>query len=162
MTELTETLAQLRRYAERAAASAPSVSAWTVGDHIEHVLIVCGGFAVALVSGRVKRTSHDQTGADEKKNRLQAYSKRRVLDTGRIPRGTVTAPPAGEPKGGLDTGTLQRLMDKTEARLARAATVPETTLAHHPLLGELTRNEVFRFLDVHARHHMAIIDEILG
>jgi len=157
MTELTETMAQLRGYIKHAAAIEPGVSSWTVGDHVEHVLIVCGGFAVALVSGRAVPSS-----ADDETVRMQAYSKHRVLDTGSIPRGSVTAPPAGQPKGGLDADALHALSEKTSARLARAANVPETALAHHPLLGELTRDEVFRFLDVHARHHMAIMDDILS
>ncbi len=160
MTELTETMAQLRDYVEHASVHRPDISSWTVGDHVEHVLIVSGGFAVALVSGRAVPSPTDS--ADDKKVRMQAYSKHRVLDTGSIPRGSVTAPPAGQPKGGLDADALYALTEKTSARLARAANVPETALAHHPLLGELTRDEVFRFLDVHARHHMAIMDDILS
>jgi len=159
MTELSETLALCESMMDHADALAPEVSSWSVGQHLEHILIVASGFAVALASGRRPAPERRTSDAAE---REQRYSKQSVLVHGRIPRGTIKVPPAGEPSGALDSNALRRLLAKTESRLERSRQVPETTLAYHPLMGELTRNEVFRFLEVHTRHHLVIIDEILA
>ena len=126
-------------------------SGWSVSQHLEHICIVAGGFAVVLLTGRGPRLvpTHPEYRPE-------------VLNEGRIPRGKVKAPPVAQPTGIEDPDALTALLKKTHGRLKKAMSQPPDRSADHPLLGTFSRDEVFRFLVVHNAHHLAIIDDILG
>ena len=129
----------------------PAVSAWSVGDQIEHICMAAGGFAVVLITGRGPSFAGEHR--DQRK---------RVLVDGIIPRGVIKVPAAGEPQTGLSSDELGTMLKKTLSRLQKAASVPAEKTADHPLLGTLTRDEMLRFTEVHTAHHLEIIDEILA
>lgn len=127
-----------------------SVSSWSVGDHIEHACLAAGGLAVALCSGRSPAFSGGQSDWKE-----------HVLIEGTIPRGTIKAPAAAQPKTGLTAAQLHTMVRKTRERLVKASEVDSVRTANHPILGPMTRDEVLRFVEVHTRHHREIIADIL-
>lgn len=148
LAELEQSFGTMRLLIPHVDAMNTSVSGWTVGEHLEHVCTVAAGFGVVLISGR--GPSFEAT---------MPEFRDMVLVEGHIPRGKVKAPPAASPKGLESAESYVRMLDKTLARLQSAAQQPADRSADHPLLGTLGRDEVFRFLQVHTAHHLAIIDD---
>ena len=150
---------------ERAAApdqpgiAAPEVSAWSVREHLEHLLLsdrrVLGWVVEALATPNpeTREASPNEIG-------------RALLARGSIPRSRGPAPeftrPAGLESGDLRAGfeALCGLAAGFEPRLAQLDAC-RLTLPHH-VLGHFTPAEWLRFLHLHHRHHEAIIRDILA
>ena len=148
---LPDQFERLESLVSRADERNPAISAWSVGDQIEHICMAAGGFAVVLITGR----GPSFAGAHRDQ-------KHEVLVDGVIPRGVIKVPAAGEPKTGRSADELTAMLKKTWSRVEKAASVADDRTADHPLLGPLTRDEMLRFTEVHTDHHLRIIDEILG
>ncbi|MDE2664226.1 MAG: hypothetical protein OXI39_14665 [Gemmatimonadota bacterium] len=156
--------AGIRRCLERAAdvaqldIAAPEVSAWSVQDHLEHLLFSDRSVldwilnALARPNPVTREESPHEFGVA-------------LLARGSIPRGRGPAPdftlPDGMAPGELQTGfqALRELADGLKPRLAALDTCLHT-LPHH-VLGHFTPAEWLRFLHLHHRHHEAIIRDIL-
>jgi hypothetical protein len=77
---------------------------------------------------------------------------RRIIETGRMPRG-IKAPPTLQPRPGLD--------DRAEAEALRATVnyfgMHSGPLADHPLGGPIGRDAWDRFHAVHCAHHLSYL-----
>lgn len=135
---------------ENAAVSAPAVSGWSVGMHVQHCVLGTGVLLEALGDGRPPRRLLSPTPIGWL-----------VLLTGRIPRGRAKSPPAVVPEPPLPTEALLELVDRTEARLAGLDTIPDNAWVKHFVAGFLNKRRAVRFLAVHNAHHRAIIADIL-
>ena len=137
---------------------APAISAWSVRDHVEHLLLsdrkLLGWVVEALA------TPNPETREDSP-NEIG----RTLLARGSIPRGRGPAPdftlPAGLESGDLRAGfvALSGLAADLAPTLAELDAC-RLTLPHH-VLGHFTPAEWLRFLHLHHRHHDAIIADIL-
>ena len=143
----------------RLSVSAPDISAWSVQDHLEHLLFsdrkVLGWVveALALPNPEARAQSPRELGVA-------------LLARGSIPRGRGPAPdftlPTGLEPGGLRAAfrELRPLAVGLGERLAELDACLHT-LPHH-VLGHFTPAEWLRFLHLHHRHHDAIIRDILA
>lgn len=132
---------------------ARQVSHWSVGDHFEHVLMVNNLIADKLL-GR------DTTGQTREGINLIG---RIVLLTGFIPRGRAQAPQNLTPNGKVSLPDLiashrERLeqIDKSIDSMRQ-----DSVRFKHPVFGGLDKMQWLRFMEVHTRHHMKIVDDIL-
>ncbi|MYL07087.1 MAG: hypothetical protein F4012_09830 [Gemmatimonadales bacterium] len=157
--------AGIRRCLERAAdadrlgVSAPEISAWSVQDHLEHLLFSDRNVldwvveALARPNPETREQSPHEIGVA-------------LLARGSIPRGRGPAPdftlPAGLEGADLRAGfeALSGLATDLEPRLAELDAC-RLTLPHH-VLGHFTPAEWLRFLHLHHLHHEAIIRDILN
>ena len=145
----------------RLSRTAPQVSAWSIGAHLEHLLLsdrkVLGWIerAVALPA------SGSGNGSRGDRPRDIGIA---LLARGTIPRGRGPAPdfalPAGAGRNDLRRGfaSLQALVGGLADR-AEEVDACDRTLPHH-VLGHFTPTEWLRFLHLHHRHHEAIIRDI--
>ncbi len=148
------------------AAHAPEVSAWSVGRHLEHLLLsdrrIVGWLeGVGGGGGSGKRDRDADPG-----RRGPTLAGRLVLLTGFIPRGRGQAPdftmPADMSRDALENGframraRVASLEPRLDALAASRATLP------HPSLGLFTAPRWLRFAAVHHAHHEKIIRSILG
>lgn len=135
----------------------PSVSAWTVQQHLEHLwrvdrLIL--GWLAAVRDGQVETDGHGATVPGTVVMWLQ-----------RIPRGRGTAPDPTKPSGTTPEDIVEgfRGARNSAQRLApsldRLAADP-TTRRHH-LLGCFTPPQWMRFAHIHHVHHRRLIEDIL-
>jgi hypothetical protein len=141
------------------AAEAPTVSGWTVGAHLEHLLLSDTFIAEYL--------EHMAAGdADATSEGGPSFIGRVVLWTGRIPRGKARAPkrvlPSGLSRPDIEVG-LRNIRARYE-KLQNALPLLTASRAKrdHPILGPFTSRQWLRFVDIHHRHHGRIIQDILG
>lgn len=139
--------------------SAAAISAWSVQDHLEHLIFsdreVLGWVVEALGRPNPEAREHlpHEIGVS-----LLAY--------GSIPRGRGPAPeftqPAGLERADLQEG-LRELRGLSAGLASQAAELDACrhTLPHH-VLSHFTPSEWLRFLHLHHRHHEAIIRDILA
>lgn len=171
MSRLERAHARLRSALERAAATAADpaafgaradpVSAWSVGQHLEHLLlsdrrILSWVESVAAEEGSVGNAG--EAGAASWRGRL-------VLLTGFIPRGRGEAPDGTRPSG-RDREAVERGLREMAALAARLGSRLEPLAASparlpHPVLGAFTAAQWLRFAGVHHHHHEKIVRKIL-
>jgi len=136
--------------ADRADVRNPSVSAWSVGQQIEHCCLTMRSTAAAIRQGR------DQPALTA----LNAFG-RQVFRSGEIPRGRVQAP---GPVGVADTPspeTLRRSLAKARSAVETLDPSAKAGPFEHPFFGILDQAHSLRFIEIHNAHHLAIVRDIL-
>ena len=136
-----------------------AVSGWSCAQHLFHASLSCDlalRTALALHSWRSQFIVH----AGEP-NALA----REVFEQGGYPRGESEAPrmvqPPDEPDEDLLNGEMLRSRESLEAARALLAEISTATgRIPHPLLGALDALEWLRFARLHARHHLAILEDV--
>ena len=148
-------IAELLADTESHALTAPDISAWSVGQQLEHIGNVDG----AVLDGIDRLLDGDGTPG---RPTLPGWV---LLLTRRIPRGRAKAPEAMLPRHADIEQTIERAnetrrrLDEHLGRVRELARMRRTR--PHPILGGFSPRRWLRFLDVHERHHLAIIDDIL-
>ncbi len=127
-----------------------AVSAVAVGWHIEHTLLTINRIAGALQ-------------ASDPAQYRPAWSWLRLLvfGLGKFPRGRAQAPQAVLP-GTYDAASLGAHVARTQATLALLPMLAADRYFSHPYFGDLQLQSTGRFLEIHTRHHLAIIRDILA
>jgi len=126
------------------------VSNWSIGQQIEHVLKATSVFAILILRHRPS----DGTGA-------QHHLTQRLLQRGSFPRGLVQAPEVTLPASDPSEKGLTILLRKCRNRISRLSEVNIDSVAEHPYLGEMQRDEVIDFLSIHLKHHLSIMRDIV-
>lgn len=129
--------------------SAPAVSGWDVGQHVDHTLKVC-----ARIFGFVENDNAlDEPGINPRG--------RVVLFLGRIPRGRGKSP---EPVVGTvqSPEVLKQMLASVRQKAPRVSARPDSPskIFRHPYFGCLTARQALRFIEVHTNHHLKIIKSI--
>ncbi|MDX1396692.1 MAG: DinB family protein [Gemmatimonadota bacterium] len=139
------------------ATTAPDVSGWSVGRHIEHLRLAAAGIVRWIESTLDDPAGSPPSGSPSRTGRM-------VLLTGYIPRGRAKAPEPSVPGEEIPADLAARLdqlmeaVDRLEERLDEVH-ASESTF-EHPILGHFTPRQWLRFLDVHHRHHEKIVSDI--
>lgn len=137
----------------RLAAGQPRISAWSVSEHLDHILKV----AISIVR-RV-----NQPDAEEGKSGINILG-RAVLLSGWIPRGRGKSPErlVGTRVAATEIDAamarLEQLMDEVVLGTCDAS---RKRVVPHPIFGGLTPSQALRFTVVHTNHHLKIVEEIL-
>jgi hypothetical protein len=133
------------------------VSSWSVGDHLEHLMLADTGI-LNWLHRAAQGEALDTGGRPSKIGYV-------ILATGFIPRGKGTAPERTSPKH-LDRdvvlagfGRVRQLASELQQR------TPELRATRarwrHPVLGFLSTYQWVRFAHVHHRHHRKIMADIM-
>lgn len=131
--------------------TAPDVSEWSVGMHVQHSCMVTIGVCKFLA----------ESAPPAPRSRF-SLPRTIVFATGRIPRGRGKSPAAVLPDQDVLEEELERLLDESERRLAEARTLDSNAWFAHPVFGTLARDKALRFIEIHNRHHQRIIADILA
>ncbi len=144
---------------ERLARRDDGVSAWDVGQQVEHLARADSGIVKWVLA------TIDEPGRGQRTGRPSGAG-RAVLATGWIPRGRGRAPEGTVPGGLSEADLLGRLeavrATCEELRPRLRALQRSRRTREHPVLGHFTPAEWLRFLHVHHRHHDKIIRKILA
>lgn len=146
----TNTLDMIEERIPRLTASNPRVSAWSVGQQLHHVLLATNGIARALTDSVPGARRPDF-------NPLRWA----VLLAGDFPRGRGRAPKNAWPSDDVTEGELRGLLASGRDALDRAARAHPHAWWRHFAFGVMRRDAAIRFLHIHNRHHLKIVDEIL-
>ena len=130
--------------------SAASISNWTVGMQLHHALGATE--RIALV------TAESEPGAETQKFNL---ARSVVLLSGRIPRGRGKAPKESLPPEAPTEEELRRLVEGARAAWTKLEAADPACWWKHFMFGVLRRDQVQRFIGIHNRHHLLIIEDIL-
>jgi len=128
------------------------VSAWSVYKHVEHVLLTNSSILSAIERGDAPLKIEKRT--------FIGYV---VLLLGYIPRGRAKAPKEVEPLGKSKSDLQefnQELIGRLESLLNAPLNEPNKVIANHPYFGGLSKKQWIRFLVIHSRHHLKIIEKI--
>ena len=125
-----------------------SVSAASIGWHIEHILLTINKIAEAT------KTSD----ADNYKFVFKPL-KYFVYLTGKIPRGKAKNPKVVEPDF-FDENTLNVHLQKTKTINLELENIEKNKYFKHPFFGNLKLNDTIKFLEIHTMHHLKIINDI--
>lgn len=132
-----------------------AVSGWGVGEHVEHLLVTNRGIYM-LIEQLVD-------GSLDSGNR-PSLTGRLALAIGRIPRGRGKAPRITRPSGraAAEIRLLHAEVRDSYDRLGAQATALAAcrATAPHPYFGPFTPAMWLRFIDIHDRHHQAIIADL--
>lgn len=143
-------------------ACAPSVSEWSVANHLEHLLLAdrwMFGWIESVVGAEASDESADPSGSPSPLGYV-------VLSTGFIPRGRGRAPDRTCPSDLAVSEILagfRELRAQVEALEPRLGEVDALALTReHPVLGRFTPARWLRFAHVHHAHHEKIVRDILS
>lgn len=136
--------------------TAPGVSAWSVGQQVEHTLIATGMMLKA------PRAIHLGRGQDEAGPNPVGVM---VMRTERVRRGRAKAPENTQPAPAPSQEALQHVWARSKrSHDALGSVIGEIATAQgrleHPYLGWLNATEWLRIVRVHAEHHLRIIADI--
>jgi hypothetical protein len=146
-----QTLNKLNNYIPRCSVKNDKVSKWSVGMQIEHCLLGTRGICSALVN------SKPYTGKIKK-----GFVRRLILLTGIIPRGRGKSPTAVIPNDQTTESALRELLAEASLSAQKAAESDCDCWWKHFAFGVMKRDEALKFVEIHNKHHLKIVSDILS
>lgn len=150
MEELKKLLIVLENKIPNQEAINSLISKSSVGWHIEHSLLVMN-----LVIESVEKSNPD--------NYKRAFNFNRflVFTMNKIPRGKVRAPKAVQPKEDFTTDSLKIHLEKGKNNFEILNSLSANNYFEHPFMGNLNLKATIKFINLHTKHHLKIINQII-
>jgi hypothetical protein len=79
----------------------------------------------------------------------------------KIPRGKAKAPKVVQPKANLDNEGLLNHLSLTRNKIKTLETLSKDKYFNHPFFGDLKLGQSINFLEIHTKHHLNIIEDII-
>jgi hypothetical protein len=150
MTKLDELVNQLEANIKHLDKSNPEVSKANVGWHIEHTLLTLNGITSTLAKSNP---------ADYKWS--FNFMRMIVFTTKKIPRGRGKSPDVVVPKNENTVENLEKHIAKTKEKMKELKALSADKFFKHPYFGNLKRKPTMQFLEIHTKHHLDIILDIV-
>ena len=150
MNQLHNILLQLENQIPNLEKTNSKISKSTIGWQIDHCLLV--------VNGIIKQLEISNPADFQPK---WSFFKFLILTTGKIPRGKARAPKLVNP---MEVATAQELKTKIELakkNVLKLTSFPEGFFFKHPYFGDMNKKQTEKFLAIHTKHHLKIIQDIL-
>ncbi len=150
MQELSKLIKSLEEKIPMMDAANTQISSAKVGWHIQHSLLVVN----SIING-LKQS--DPNTYQWKFN----LNKTLIFTLGKIPRGKGKAPKVVQPKEEITKDTLLESVEKANISVAELNHVQKNQYFLHPYFGHLNLKPTIKFLKIHTKHHLKIINDIL-
>jgi hypothetical protein len=128
----------------------PIISSGNTGWHIEHSLKTIDQIVTAC-----KKSDSTTYRWKFKLNRFLIMD---VLH--KIPRGKAKAPKVVQPEGDISKESLQLHLEKVQQNLENWVDLNKNCYFTHPFFGSLNKKATEKFLVLHTKHHLQIIEDI--
>lgn len=128
---------------------ADAISKSSVGWHIEHLLLTINSII------KVLKNSHPEN--YKKKN---SFLKTIVFISKKIPRGKAKAPKFVTPST-FDAASLKIHVVSTKTNVEQLKNISLKHYFSHPYFGDLQLQKAIQFIQIHNKHHLKIIDDII-
>ena len=128
-----------------------AVSSGSVGWHIAHSLKTIDQIVMAC---KDSNPSEYQWHFNFKRFLFLSIAKK-------FPRGKARAPKIVRPEGEINQETLTLSLENLKANLMNWDSFDKNVHFPHPYFGVLNKKETEKFLELHTKHHLMIIDDIL-
>lgn len=150
MNKLSQLLEALKTYIPQGSVVNETVSASSIGWHIDHSLLVISQIIKAMEA------------SDPADYQFQLNMKRILAFTlNRFPRGAAKAPKAVKPVDTFDAAKTILAFDAINSRLKVLASLQPNQFFLHPFFGKLNQKAAIKMLGIHTDHHLRIIKDIL-
>lgn len=150
MRNIEKHLDELYNYVEQEYQLNTAVSSVNIGWHIEHSSLVI----IKIVESISK--------SDPNKYKWKFNIKRSfVFFLEKFPRGKAKAPDIVMPKQ-IEKTDFPALLIKTKEAIKKLDQVGHNQYFLHHVFGDLNKKNTFIMLDIHTRHHLAIVKDIIG
>jgi hypothetical protein len=151
VNDLQKTLLTLESYISKATISNEKVSNATVGWHIDHSLMV-----INKVLSQLEKS-------DEKDYKSNFNLKRFVIFLkGKMPIGVAKAPEAVKPTQVFNEAETLLFIEKAKNKVEMSMQLSKNKNFKHPFFGLLNTPQTLKFLNIHTKHHIQIIENILA
>ena len=150
MEKLLKQIKELEMHIPNYAKQQASVSSANVGWHIEHSLLVF----VTIISALENSDPAFYKGSFNM-NKFLVYA------LNKIPRGRGKAPKVVQPVGDMVPENVLPMVEKAIEKVNVLASLQKHHHFPHPYFGKLNLNETVKFLAIHTKHHLNIINDIL-
>jgi hypothetical protein len=144
-------LDRMREAIAHAEVVAPSVSAWSVGMHVNHCCLAMIGTCRVL----------EKSTAPPPPSRPPLI-RVVVFTTGRFIRGRAQSPERALPRADIPVAELTSLLEEAERQVAAAGNLEAGRWFKHFMFGVLKRDDALQFLRIHNRHHLRIVSDIVS
>ena len=148
--KLSEYITKLDAHIPKYLESNTKVSKSTIGWHIDHSLKVINNVIKTIEAS-------DPTLYENDFSVLGSV----FLTLGYFPRGKGKAPKHVKPPEIILKDDLIAQIETAISNIERLANLDKNSFFKHPLFGNVNTKRVYRFLEVHTKHHLKIIDDIL-
>lgn len=150
MRNIEQYLDEIYTYVEHEHQLNTAVSSVNVGWHIEHTSLV------------IIKIIETVTKSDPKKYKWKFSLIRLIIFLkNKFPRGKAKAPEIVKPKQ-IEQTDFQQLLIQTKQALQQLKQADPNQYFLHPIFGDLNKKNTFIMLDIHTRHHLAIVKDILS
>lgn len=126
------------------------VSARGVDWHLEHSLKIINSICSTVIES-------DPKNYKPKFNIGKWY----ILLRGSIPRGKGRSPKAFNNRESIDVSRLPELLASAKEKLKAIENLDANAHFAHPMFGDLNLEQAKKFINIHTKHHLDIIDDIL-
>ena len=150
MNKLTDLINQLETIIPFCEKMNESVSKVAAGWHIEHTMLT----AIRIIDALEKS---DPSGYHWKFNPSKIF----VFTLNKIPRGKGKAPKQVQPNGSAGKDELLNQLQILKSRLTVLHSLRKDNFFDHPYFGHLKVKETIKFLNIHTKHHLKIIEDII-
>jgi hypothetical protein len=150
MNPLHNLLLQLENQIPNLDTTNSRVSNSTIGWQIDHCLLVINGVISQLEVS-------NPTEFQPKFN----FPKFMVFTIGKIPRGKARAPKTVNPTEKATVIELQTKIELAKKNILKLTSFSENLFFKHPFFGDLNKKQTEKFLAIHTKHHLNIIQDIL-
>jgi hypothetical protein len=150
MSKLNQILNELENKLEKSEMTNPVVSAASVGWQIEHVLLTINMIVSALQNPRVSYKWSFK------------FPRLIVFTMNKIPRGRGKAPKVVQPKADFDLENIKKQFETARENIKLLETLDKNLFFEHPYFGHLKVKQTEKFLIIHSKHHLDIINDIIG
>ncbi len=150
MHKLAVLIGQLENKIPKIGLVSPQISQGSVGWHIEHALLVINSIISNL----------QQSNPSEYQWKFN-FIRTLILTTQKIPRGRVQSPKSVQPKTDFNAETLKIHIAETKEKINALETLEQNHFFVHPFFGKLNLKPTIRFLAIHTKHHIHIINDIV-
>jgi len=127
----------------------PEISKSNVGWHIEHILLTN-----KMILEAVEKSNPADYTWSFKLPRIVVFT------MNKIPRGRAKAPKVVVPKT-YDEQTLLEHLKIVTAKIQGLENMSSDKYFDHPYFGNLRLNKTIKFLEIHTKHHLEIINDIM-
>ena len=150
MKPLHHILLQLENHIPNLDKTNSKVSNSTVGWQIDHSLIVINGIIEQL----------EISNPNEYQPKWN-FPKFMVFTTGKIPRGKAKAPKVVIPTQVATQEELKAKLEVAKNNILKLNSFSENLFFKHPFFNHLNVKQTKKFLVIHTKHHLKIIEDIL-
>jgi hypothetical protein len=150
MERLTNLISEIESKIEFRNLKNVSVSKSDVAWHLDHSLRVING-----IFGVIKKSN-----PDDYKSSFN-FKRSLILFLGKIPRGKAKAPETVISVGEISLEDLNSRLETAKTSIKELHNNTAKSNFVHPYFGQLNLKQTIRFLEIHTKHHLNIVDDIL-